>query len=122
MAGFEAGRARRDLKRGDICLVSLDPSIGHEQQGTRPVLVVSPENYNRLSGMPLVVSISSGGAFARQAGLAVPLSGFGLRTSGVALCNQVRAIDIESRGGRWLESAPGELVAEVLAKLMLLLE
>jgi mRNA interferase ChpB len=29
------------MERGDIYLVSLDPSAGHEQQGKRPVLVVS---------------------------------------------------------------------------------
>ena len=27
------------MERGDIYLVSLDPTAGHEQQGTRPVLI-----------------------------------------------------------------------------------
>ncbi|MEY3352695.1 MAG: PemK-like, MazF-like toxin of type toxin-antitoxin system, partial [Pseudomonadota bacterium] len=27
------------MKRGDIYLVSLDPTAGHEQKGYRPVLV-----------------------------------------------------------------------------------
>lgn len=30
------------MERGDIYLVPLDPMSGHERQGTRPVLVVSP--------------------------------------------------------------------------------
>ena len=34
-------------KRGEIWLVSLDPTSGHEQRGRRPVLIVSPEAFNR---------------------------------------------------------------------------
>ncbi len=30
------------MERGEIWLVSLDPTAGHEQQGTRPVLIVTP--------------------------------------------------------------------------------
>jgi len=30
------------MKRGDIYLVSLDPTAGHEQRGSRPVVIVSP--------------------------------------------------------------------------------
>jgi len=36
------------MDRGDIYVVSLDPTAGHEQQGTRPVLIVSPLAFNRL--------------------------------------------------------------------------
>ncbi len=105
------------MKRGDIYLVSLDPTAGHEQQGTRPVLIVSPDDYNRLSRLPLVVPITSGGAFARNAGFAVSLTGAGTRTTGVALCNQVRALDVSARNGRRVESLPEAVVQEVLARL-----
>ena len=37
------------MKRGDIYLTSLDPSFGHEQKGTRPVLVVSPDRFNEVA-------------------------------------------------------------------------
>jgi mRNA-degrading endonuclease toxin of MazEF toxin-antitoxin module len=37
------------MKRGEIWLVSLDPASGHEQKGRRPVLIVSPEAFNRNS-------------------------------------------------------------------------
>jgi mRNA-degrading endonuclease toxin of MazEF toxin-antitoxin module len=30
------------MERGDVYLVSLDPTAGHEQKGKRPVLVISP--------------------------------------------------------------------------------
>ena len=62
------------MERGDIYLVSLDPTAGHEQQGTRPVLVVSPAAFNRLTKTPVVLPITTGGNFARTAGFAVPLA------------------------------------------------
>ncbi len=36
----------REPDRGDIWSVSLDPTIGHEQAGTRPALVVSLDRLN----------------------------------------------------------------------------
>ncbi len=39
------GRGVDLMRRGDIYLVALDPTEGHEQQGTRPVLVVSPDEF-----------------------------------------------------------------------------
>ena len=38
------------MKRGEIWLVSLDPSVGHEQAGNRPVLIVSPDKFNPRDG------------------------------------------------------------------------
>ena len=61
------------MERGDIYLVSLDPTSGHEQQGTRPVLIVSPATFNRLTRTPVVLPITSGGNFARTAGFTVSL-------------------------------------------------
>jgi mRNA-degrading endonuclease toxin of MazEF toxin-antitoxin module len=113
------------MERGDIYLVSLDPTQGHEQQGRRPVLVVSPGAFNRLTKVPIVLPITSGGSFARTAGFAVSLTGAGIRTRtgagirtrGIVRCDQPRALDLGARGGRRLESVPGPIIDEVLAKL-----
>jgi mRNA-degrading endonuclease toxin of MazEF toxin-antitoxin module len=105
------------VKRGDIYLVTLDPTLGHEQQGTRPVLVVSPDRFNTLTRVPIVVPITSGGAFARTAGFAVSLNDAGTRTSGVARCDQPRPIDLVARKARKLERVPQYVLDEVLAKL-----
>ncbi|MGO9741861.1 MAG: type II toxin-antitoxin system PemK/MazF family toxin [Roseiarcus sp.] len=110
------------MERGDIYLVSLDPTSGHEQQGTRPVLIVSPGAFNRLTKTPVVLPITSGGAFARTAGFAVSLMGASIETTGVVRCDQPRALDIGSRHGRKLESAPADIMEEVLAKLATILE
>ncbi|MDR3568544.1 MAG: type II toxin-antitoxin system PemK/MazF family toxin [Syntrophobacteraceae bacterium] len=105
------------MERGDIYLVSLDPTSGYEQQGTRPVLVVSPTAFNRLTKTPVVLSITSGGGFSRTAGFAVSLTGAGTTTTGAIRCDQPRALDLASRNARKLESVPPTIMDEVLAKL-----
>ena len=110
------------MERGDIYLVSLDPTSGHEQQGTRPVLIVSPSAFNRLTKTPVVLPITTGGNFARTAGFTVSLMGVGTKTAGVVRCDQPRALDIGSRHGRKLESVPPPILDEVLAKLATILE
>jgi mRNA interferase ChpB len=109
-------------QRGDIYLVSLDPTSGNEQQGTRPVLVVSPTAFNRLTRTPIVLPITGGGNHARTAGFAVTLMGAGTQTTGVVRCDQPRALDIGSRHGRKLESVPQAILDEVLAKVAPLFE
>jgi mRNA-degrading endonuclease toxin of MazEF toxin-antitoxin module len=105
------------MDRGDIYLVSLDPTQGHEQQGRRPVLVVSPGAFNRFTKVPVVLPITSGGNFARNAGFAVSLMGAGTQTTGIVRCDQPRALDLGARGGKKLESVPALIMDEVLAKV-----
>jgi mRNA-degrading endonuclease toxin of MazEF toxin-antitoxin module len=104
------------MARGDIYLVSLDPTRGHEQQGRCPVLVVSPGAFNWLTKVPIVVPITSGGNFARTAGFAVSLMGASTRTRGVVRCDRPRALDLGSRCGRKLETVPSAVTDEVLAR------
>jgi mRNA-degrading endonuclease toxin of MazEF toxin-antitoxin module len=42
------------MERGNIYRVSLDPTFGNEQQAMRPVLVISPDAFNRLNKTPLL--------------------------------------------------------------------
>jgi mRNA interferase ChpB len=110
------------MERGDIYLVSLDPTSGHEQQGTRPVLVVSLSSFNRLTKTPVVLPITSGGNFARTAGFAVSLIGAGTKTTGVIRCDQPRALDLASRSAHKLEEVPEAIMEDVLAKLSTIFE
>ena len=110
------------MKRGEIWLVGLDPASGHEQKGRRPVLIVSPEVFNRITKLPVVLPIASGGNFARTAGFAVPLTGAGTKTTGVVRCDQPRTLDLAARGGRKLESIPDAILDEVLARIATLFE
>ena len=114
-------RSRYTPKRGDIIRLDFDPSAGHEQQGTRPALVLSPEAFNRF-GMALACPVTRGGAFARGQAWTVALSGAGLVTEGVVLCNQVRTVDWQTRRAQLIEAAPAERVADVLARVATLIE
>lgn len=108
------------MNRGDIYLVSLDPTEGHEQQGRRPVLIVSATAFNRATGIPVVLPITSGGAFARRVGFAVPISG--IRTTGIVRCDQPRALDLRARAGRKIDTLPQEILDDVLARLITLFQ
>jgi len=103
------------MNRGDIFMVSLDPIVGHEQAGHRPVLIISEKAFNKATQAPLILPITSGGDFARRIGFAVSLSG--LLTTGIVRCDQPRVLDIKARGGRWVETVSPELIADVLAKV-----
>ena len=103
------------MKRGDIYLVSLDPTAGREQRGVRPVLIVSLAAFNAATKLPVVLPITNGGEFARRIGFAVPLSG--IKTTGVVRCDQPRVLDLNARNGRKLESVPAPIMEEVMARL-----
>jgi mRNA-degrading endonuclease toxin of MazEF toxin-antitoxin module len=117
-----SGWTRVDLNRGDIYFVSLDPSLGHEQRGYRPVLVLTREAYNTLTGAPLIAAITNGGAFATRNGFSVSLDGKGLSTTGIVRCDQVRTLDLRERSARYVESVPADLLEEVLDRLATILE
>jgi len=107
--------------RGDVVSVPLDPAIGHEQRGTRPALVLTTKDFNKL-GDVLVAPITQGGDFSRHAGFAVSLTGTGSRTQGVALINKVRMLDLAARKARRIERAPQAVIDEALGRLMALLD
>jgi mRNA interferase MazF len=47
------------VKRFDVYLVSLDPTVGREMQKTRPSIIVSPDVMNRLLGTVIVAPMST---------------------------------------------------------------
>jgi mRNA interferase ChpB len=107
--------------RGDIVRLDFDPSAGHEQQGTRPALILSPQAFNAF-GMALACPITRGGALARGHAWTVPLAGAGLQTDGVVLCNQVRTLDLKVRRVQFIEAAPTAIVDEALARVATLID
>ena len=102
--------------RGDVVSVPLDPAIGHEQRGTRPALVLTTKEFNRLGGV-LVAPITQGGEFSRYAGFAVSLMGTGCKTQGVALLNKIRMLDLEARKARKIERVPQAVLDDALGRL-----
>jgi mRNA interferase ChpB len=106
------------VNRGDIYMVSLDPTFGHEQRGHRPVLVISPTAFNEATRLPVVLPITSGGDFARRLGFAVPIAG--IQTTGIVRCDQPRVLDVMARGGRKVDALPVDILEDVLAKTAVL--
>lgn len=96
------------VKRGDIYCADLDPVVGSEQGGIRPVLVIQNNRGNRFSPTVIVAAITS-----RQHKAAlpthVPLAAgeAGLTRASVVLAEQMRTLD-----GRRLRRKLGTLDAE----------
>ena len=85
------------MKRGEVHVAELAPRSGSEQQGRRPVIVVSHDGFNETPGWRsvIVVPLSTSTTQARRGPTAVPLpagSG-GLQRDSVALCHQVTTLD-----------------------------
>lgn len=108
------------MKRGDIYMVSLNPAQGREQQGHRPVLIVSSSEFNAATKLPVVLPITNGGDFARRIGFAVEITG--IKTTGLVRCDQPRVLDVTERQGRKVDTLPTALLDEVLAKLVTIFE
>lgn len=47
------------ILRGDIVWADLDPTLGHEQSGKRPVLVLSADVFNDRSGTVIALAVTS---------------------------------------------------------------
>jgi mRNA interferase MazF len=78
--------------RGDVWLVSLDPTIGHEVQKTRPAVVVTSNIYNRHNWVVVVMPLTSHDTAEYDQVLIEPPEG-GLDSSSVTLPDQIRAVD-----------------------------
>jgi mRNA interferase ChpB len=108
--------------RGDILALSLDPTQGREIRGSRPVLVLSADAFNKASGLLLVAPITQGGSAARETGFSVTLMGSGTKTQGIVLCDQTRTVDACARSFSKIEKAPSAVVEEALDAVRAILE
>ena len=76
------------VKRGEVWLAALDPTIGSEIQKTRPCLIISPMEIHDYLRTVIVAPMTSG---SRPAGFRVPVTFQGV--SGLILLEQARALD-----------------------------
>ena len=97
--------------RGEVWLVSLDPTLGHEVQKTRPAIVVTSDAYNRLNWVVVVVPITSHDTAEYDQVLIEPPEG-GLAKKSVTLPDQIRSVD-----RRRLVKRLGQLDIETLCKV-----
>jgi mRNA interferase MazF len=76
------------VKRGEVWLVALDPTVGTEIQKTRPCLIVSPPEMHDHLRAVIVAPMTTG---SRPAGFRVPLTFKG--QEGLVLLDQIRTVD-----------------------------
>jgi mRNA interferase MazF len=96
--------------RGDVIWLDFDPQAGHEQAGRRPALVLSPANYNGLTGLALLCPITNQ-AKGYSFEVALPP---GYAVTGVVLADQVKSQDWRKRQAKYVARLPEDLIAEVL--------
>lgn len=97
------------LEPGDIYWVELDPVRGSEQTGRRPAVIVSGIEFNVRSPRIIICPITSR---MLDWPVVVPLPA-AMRTRGVVLCDQVRAIDRAQRVFGYIESVPGDTLFRI---------
>ncbi len=81
-------------RRGEVYLVSFDPTLGAEIRKTRPALVLQNDVANRFSPITIVAAITSQfevPLYPTEVLLKVPEGG--LQADSVVLLNQIRSID-----------------------------
>lgn len=98
------------ILRGDIYWADLNPVIGSEQGGYRPVLILSHNIFNERSGTVIAVAIASQ---PQRAGfpLSLELSGAKLPKKSWAKISQVRTLSSKRIGERIASASPEELVS-----------
>ena len=107
--------AERDpmISRGDLFSACLDPVVGSEQGGIRPVLVIQNDVGNRYSPTVIVLAVTGQVNKARlPTHVPVACEGTGLLKDSVVLAEQIRTLD-----KRRLRERIGTLRPEVMARV-----
>jgi len=108
------------ILRGDIYWANLNPTVGHEQAGLRPVLILSRDVFNKHSGTVIAVAITSQ---PQKAGfpLTLELSSLKLPKKSWAKISQIRTLSVK-RLGKKIGKASGkelDLIVEGLNEIIM---
>ena len=99
------------IKRGEIYCADLDPVVGSEQGGIRPVLVIQNDIGNRYSPTVIVLAITSQ---LRKSSLPthveIPAGKTGLPKTSLVLAEQMRTLEKQRLQNKMGELSPGEMI------------
>lgn len=98
------------VKQGEIIKVNLNPQKGHEQAGYRPVVVISNDFFNQKTNLVLVCPITNTN---NRFPLHLPLDNR-TKTTGVILCEHIRALDLNARQYVVVENLPKDILSTVI--------
>ncbi len=93
------------LERGDLIKISFDPTIGHEQSGYRPALVISDKTFHKATGFALCLPVTS-----KKNNLLFEIEITGKQIKGVALPHGARMLDLKNRKFIFVEKSTKEVV------------
>ena len=103
----------RIIKRGDICCADLNPVIGSEQGGTRPVLIISNDIGNRHSPTVIIAAITGKTQTKAKLPTHTEVKNFeGLDRDSIVLLEQIRTVD-KKRLKQYMGMMPTEAMARV---------
>jgi len=97
-------------EQGDILYIDLDPRMGHEQQGERPVIVLSNNIVAKYTHVIIAAPIST---TQRRLPLYQDLPDE-LNTEGTVLLDQLVTLDWKERNSEFVESVPKEYLEKLL--------
>ena len=103
--------------RGHIVWLTFNPQAGHEQTGRRPVVVLSPKEYNIKTGLAVMCPITS---VVKNYPFEVLLPDR-LPVKGIILSDQVKNLDWKIREADFCCKIGDDIMEDVLAKLKVLL-
>ncbi|MDR3121065.1 MAG: type II toxin-antitoxin system PemK/MazF family toxin [Clostridiales bacterium] len=96
--------------QGDIIRFNFDPTLGHEQAGYRPALVISKTILNQRTGQVIVCPITTKD---KPYATRIKLDS-GTETQGFVICEHLKTIDITARSPKFIEKLSDEKLAAVL--------
>jgi mRNA interferase MazF len=100
------------VRRGDVFLANLDPTIGVEIKKTRPVIVLSNDSINQFSQLVVVVPMTKNIAHLSPSHAVIPKGVARLTFTSKAVTEQVKAVD-----KRRLVKRLGNLTPSLLAQV-----
>ncbi len=98
------------VKQGTIIKINFNPQAGHEQAGYRPAVVISNNTFNQKTNLSIVCPITNTN---NQFPLHVSLDGR-TKTTGVILCEHIKALDLKSRTFQEVEILPDDILEKVI--------
>lgn len=103
----------RKIKRGDIYYANLNPVVGSEQNGTRPVLIISNDIGNKHSPTVIIAAITSRASTKSKLPTHISLKDFDhLDDDSIILLEQIRTLD-KQRLQDYIGIIPAALMAKV---------
>jgi|SRR3989344_4632563 len=102
-----------NIARGDLFWADLEPTIGSEQGGTRPVLIIQNDMFNIYGPTTIIAPLTSKQLSKKYlTSIFVSKKDLGMKKDSTILLNQIRTID-KSRIRKRISTLPNEIMNRV---------